>query len=142
MKKKLSMVSLCLLIGVSIAAATPRIPQQTTETIVLDSTGTFDGNIGYKRQDQNATIVGTISGTYEIRNRGGLFIGDLVTENRTGTFRGVFGRNILIGKITILVNGTEKVLPIVGFYGGRNGQFIGRFMAPVGPALYFWGNYT
>jgi len=142
MKKKLSMVSLCLLIGVSIAAATPRIPQQATETIVLDPTGTFDGNIGYKRQDQNATIVGTISGTYEIRNRGGLFIGDLVTENRTGTFRGVFGRNILIGKITILVNGTEKVLPIVGFYGGRNGQFIGRFMAPVGPALYFWGNYT
>ena len=142
MKKKLSMVSLCLLIGVSIAAATPRIPQQATETIMLDPTGTFDGNIGYKRQDQNATIVGTISGTYEIRNRGGLFIGDLVTENRTGTFRGVFGRNILIGKITILVNGTEKVLPIVGFYGGRNGQFIGRFMAPVGPALYFWGNYT
>lgn len=142
MKKKLLMISLCLLIGVSIAAAAPRIPQQTTDTIVLDSTGTFDGNIGYKWQDQNATIVGTISGTYEIRNRGGLFIGDWVTVNRTGNFKGVFGRNILIGKITILVNGTEKVLPIVGFYGSRNGQFIGRFMAPVGPALYFWGNYT
>ncbi len=142
MIKKLSMVSLCLLIGVSIAAATPRIPQQTTETIVLDPTGTFDGNIGYKQQDQNATIVGTISGTYEIRNRGGIFTGDWVTENRTGIFTGVFGKNILIGKITIIVNETEKSLPIVGFYGGRNGQFIGRFMAPVGPALYFWGNYT
>ncbi len=142
MIKKLAMISLCLLIGISIAAATPRIPQKTTETTVLDPTGTFDGNIVYKRQGQNATIVGTISGIYEIRNRGGIFTGDWVTENRTGTFKSVFGKNILIGKITIIVNETEKSLPIVGFYGGRNGQFIGRFMPPVGPALYFWGNYT
>jgi hypothetical protein len=142
MIKKLAMISICLLIGVSMTAATPRILQQTTETTVLDLTGTFDGNIGYKRQDQNATIVGTISGTYGIRNRGGIFTGDWVTGNRTGTFKGGFGRHILVGKIITVVNGTEKSLPIVGFYGGRNGQFIGRFMAPVGPALYFWGNYT
>ena len=142
MVKKIAIISVCLLLGVSIAAAAPELTQQTTQTTTLDPTGTFDGNIGYKLQGQNATIVGTISGTYEIRNQGGIFSGDWVTENRTGTFRGVFGRNILIGKITTLVNGTEKSLPIVGFYGGRNGQFIGRFMAPVGPALYFWGNYT
>jgi hypothetical protein len=41
-----------------------------------------------------------------------------------------------------MVNGTEKTLPIVGFIKVQNGQFIGRFMAPVGPALYFWGTYT
>ena len=142
MVKKIAIISLCLLLGVSIAAAAPTLTQQIIQTTTLNLTGEFDGNIGYKLPDQNATIVGRISGNYEIRNRGGLFIGDWVTENRTGTFRGVFGKNILIGKITILVNGTEKILPIVGFYGGQNGQFIGRFMAPVGPALYFWGNYT
>ena len=142
MMKKIAIVCLCLLVGVSITAAAPTFIQQTTQTSTLDSTGTFDGNIGYKRQGQDATVVGTISGTYEIRDKGGIFIGDWVTENRTGTFKGVFGRHILIGKIITLVDGTEKSLPIIGFYGDKNGQFIGRFMAPVGPALYFWGNYT
>ena len=142
MVKKIAIISLCLLLGVSITAAVPTFIQQTTQTTTLNSTGTFDGNIGNRIPNQNATIVGTISGSYEIRDKGGIFTGDWVTENRTGTFRGLFGRNILIGKITILVDGTEKSLPIVGFYGDRNGQFIGRFMAPVGPALYFWGNYT
>lgn len=143
MIKKLVIVSLCLLIGVSIVAATPIFPQKTTQITILDPTGTFDGNIGYKRQGQNATILGTMSGAYELRTKGGIFTGDFVLKNRTGTFQGVFGRNILIGKITTLVNGTEKSLPIVGFYGNnQNGQFIGRFMAPVGPALYFWGQYS
>jgi hypothetical protein len=142
MVKKIAIISICLFLGVSIATATPGLTQQIIQKMPLTQTGTFEGNIGYKRQSQNATIVGTMSGTYELRNRSGIFTGDWITENRTGTFRGVFGRNILIGKITTLVNGTEKSLPIVGFYGGRNGQFIGRFMAPVGPALYFWGNYT
>jgi len=142
MVKKIAIISVCLLLGVSIATATPGFTQQIKSSTTLALTGTFDGNIGYKRPDQNATIVGMISGTYEIRDKGGIFTGDLVTEKRIGTFRGVFGRNILIGKFTTLVDGTEKSLPIVGFYGDRNGQFIGRFMAPVGPALYFWGNYT
>ena len=140
--KKIAIISLCLLLGVSIATAAPGLTQQTIQKMPITQTGTFNGNIGYKRQGQNATIVGTISGTYDLRNRSGRFTGDWVTKNRTGTFRGGFGRHILIGKITTLVNGTEKSLPIVGFIGGKNGQFIGRFMAPVGPALYFWGNYT
>jgi hypothetical protein len=140
--KKIAIVCLCLLVGVSITAAAPTFTQQTTQTPTLDPTGTFDGNIGYKRQGQDATIVGTISGTYEMREKGGIFTGDWATENRTGTFKGVFGRHILIGKIITLVDGTEKSLPIIGFYGDKNGQFIGRFMAPVGPALYFWGNYA
>jgi len=142
MLKKIAIISLCLLLGLSIAAAAPSVIKQTTQATILNQTGTFDGNIGYKRQNQDPTIVGTISGTYEIRNRGGIFTGDWATKNRTGTFRGIFGRNILIGKLTTLVDGTEKSLPIVGFYGGRDGQFIGRYMAPIGPALYFWGNYV
>ncbi len=140
MKKIVIIILSLLFLGVSIAAATPGLTQQTIQQIPLATTGTFEGYIGYKRQGQNATIVGTISGTYEIGNRSGKFTGDLATKNRTGTFKGVFGRNILIGKITTLVNGTEKSLPIVGFYGGKDGKFIGRYMAPIGPALYFWGN--
>ena len=142
MGKKIAIISLCLLLGVSIVSAAPCLTQQITQATTLNLTGEFDGNIGYKLPDQDATTVGTISGTYEIRDKGGIFSGDWATDNRTGTFRGVFGKNILIGKIATLVDGTEKSLPIVGFYGGKNGQFIGRFMAPVGPALYFWGNYT
>jgi len=142
MGKKITIISLCLVLGVSIATAAPTLTQQIIQTTTVNLTGEFDGNIGYKLPNQDTTIVGTISGTYEIRDKGGIFSGDWATDNRTGTFRGVFGKNILIGKIATLVDGTEKSLPIVGFYGGKNGQFIGRFMAPVGPALYCWGNYT
>lgn len=142
MGKKIATISLYLLLGVLIFTATPSLTQQTTQTTTLNLTGEFDGNIGYKLPDQEATIVGTISGTYEIRDKGGIFSGDWATDNRTGTFKGVFGKNILIGTIATQVDGTEKSLPIVGFYREKNGQFIGRFMAPVGPALYCWGNYT
>lgn len=142
MMKKIAIICLCLLLAASIAAAAPGLTQQTTQKMPLAPTGTFEGNIGYKRQGQNATIVGTISGTYEMRNRSGRFTGDWATENRTGTFRGGFGRQILLGRISAMVNGTERTLPIVGFIRVQDNQFIGRFMAPVGPALYFWGNYT
>jgi len=143
MMKKIAILSLCLLLlGVSIVAAAPGLTQQITQKMPLAPTGTFEGNIGYKRQGQNATIVGTISGTYEMRNRSGRFTGDWATENRTGTFRGGFGRHILLGRISAMVNGTERTLPIVGFIRAQDNKFIGRFMAPVGPALYFWGNYT
>jgi len=142
MGKKIATISLYLILGVLISTAAPSFTQQITQATTLNLTGEFDGNIGYKLPDQEATIVGTISGTYEIRDKGGIFSGDWATDNRTGTFGGVFGKNILIGKIATLVDGTEKSLPIVGFYREKNGQFIGRFMAPVGPALYCWGNYT
>lgn len=142
MIKKFAIISFCLLMGTSIVAATLIFPKQTAPQITLDPTGTFNGNIGYKRQGQNATILGTMTGNYELRSKGGVFTGDWATKNKTGTFKGVFGRNILIGKIIIIVNGTETSLPIVGFYTNKDGQFLGRFMAPVGPALYFWGKYT
>lgn len=136
-------VSLCLLfVGVSIAAAAPGLTSQTIDILPLALNGAFTANIGYRRQGQNATIVGTMNGTYEMRARGGRFTGDWATENRTGTLRGGFGRHILLGRITTMVNGTERSLPVVGFLKAQDGQFIGRFMAPVGPALYFWGDYT
>ncbi len=141
--KKIMTVSLCLLfVGVSIAAAAPGLTSQTIDILPLALNGAFTANIGYRRQGQNATIVGTMNGTYEMRARGGRFTGDWATENRTGTLRGGFGRHILLGRITTMVNGTERSLPVVGFLKAQDGQFIGRFMAPVGPALYFWGDYT
>ncbi len=140
--RKLAIIGVCLLfIGVTIAAAAPTLTENTPP-LTLNPTGAFQANIGYKRQGQNATVVGTMNGTYEIRARGGRFIGSWYIENRTGSLRGGFMRHFLIGRITILVNETERTLPIVGFLRARDGQLIGRFMAPVGPAFYFWGNYT
>ena len=141
--KKILTILLCLsFLGVTTAVATPILSQKILQQTPLDPTGAFQANIGYKRQGENATVVGTMNGTYEMRARGGRFIGDWYTENKTGTFRGGFGRHFLIGRITIPVNGTERTLPVVGFLRAQDGEFIGRFMAPVGPALYFWGTYT
>ncbi|MBN1280809.1 MAG: hypothetical protein JXA00_04085 [Candidatus Thermoplasmatota archaeon] len=139
--KKIAIVTICLLlIGVGIAAAAPQQQQQTVPVNPTD--GTFDGNVGYKRPGQNATIVGTIAGTYTMKNRGGRFNGDWATENYSGTLKGAFGRHLLIGRISMMINGTERSLPIIGFIGYRDSQFLGRFMSLIGPALYFWGTYT
>lgn len=141
--KKSIILGVCLLfLGGSLAAAAPGVTPQLVQQEPVFTDGTFEANIGYKRQGQNATIVGTMNGTYELRNRGGRFIGDWETANRTGTFRGRFGRHLLVGRISTMVNGTERSLPVVGFLRAQNNTLIGRFMAPVGPALYFWGTYT
>lgn len=141
--KKIAILGICLLfIGVSLAAAAPGITQHVTQTVPLTPTGTFEGSIGYKRQGQNATIVGTINGTYEQRIRGYRFIGDWETENRSGTMRGIIGRHFLFGRISTMVNGTQRSLPIIGFIRYNTTMFIGRFMAPILPALYFWGEHT
>ncbi len=55
MMKKIAIISLCLLLGVSIAAAAPGVRQQQTRT--LDTTGTFSADITYQRPGPNATIV-------------------------------------------------------------------------------------
>lgn len=141
MKKCIILGVSLLFLGVSLAAAAPGLTAQLKKQEPLFTDGTFDANIGYKRQGENATIVGTISGTYEMRNRGGRFSGDWETANRTGTLRGRFGRHLLVGRISTMVNGTERSLPVVGFLRAQNNTLIGRFMAPVGPALYFWGTY-
>ena len=137
--KKIAIISLCLLLlGVSIAAAAPGMRQQQTTT--LDTTGTFSGNLTYQR-GPNATIVGTISGNYTLRNRGGQFNGEWNTVNNTGTFRGRFGKHVLLGRISMMVNGTQGSRPIIGFIGAKNGVFGGRAMSLDGPALYFKGTY-
>jgi hypothetical protein len=141
--KKIGIIFVCLLFFcASIVAAAPGLSQQHRQTQPVFSDGIFDANIGYKRQGQNATIVGTMNGTYELRTRGGRFIGDWSTENRTGTLRGIFGRHLLVGRISTMINGTQRSLPIVGFLRAYNNTLLGRFMAPIGPALYFWGTYT
>jgi hypothetical protein len=46
MVNKITIISVCLLLGVSIAAAAPTLTQQIIQATTLDPTGTFDGNIG------------------------------------------------------------------------------------------------
>jgi hypothetical protein len=139
--KKIAIVGICLLfIGVSMAAAAPGLRQQ--QTVIFAATGTFSGNLTYQRPGPNATIVGTISGNYTLRNRGGQFNGEWNAANNTGTFRGRFGRHVLLGRIGVMVNGTQKSLPIIGFIGAKDGVFVGRAMSLIGPALYFKGDYT
>ncbi|KYK25181.1 hypothetical protein AYK25_05455 [Thermoplasmatales archaeon SM1-50] len=143
--KKIVTLGLCLLfVGVSLAAAAPKVIQPSPQFITIDPTGTFEGNIGIpEHQGHNATIVGDMNGSYWLRNRRGRFMGDWETENRTGTIRGIFGRHIFFGRVSIMVNGTTRTFPIIGFLRIQvNNSFIGRFMAPIGPALYFWGTYT
>jgi hypothetical protein len=141
MMKKIMIMSLCLLLlSVSIATAAPEITQ-VQQTTTIAASGTFNGNLSMQRPGPNATIVGTISGNYTLRNRGGQFNGEWNTANNTGTFRGRFGKHVLLGRISMMVNGTEKSLPIIGFIGAKNGVFVGRAMSLVGPALYFKGNY-
>jgi len=137
--KKIATIGVCLLfLSMSFAVVAQVTEHQKT---VLSTSGTFDGSIGY-RKGNNTTILGTLSGTYDHRNRGGRFTGDWVLQNKTGTVRGGFLRIFLIGKVTVLVNGTQRSIPIVGFIKAKDGQFFGRFMAPIGPPLYFWGEYT
>jgi len=142
--KKIAIVCVCLMfLGISIAAAAPNLQRHTQQLLTLDPTGTYEGYIGIpEHQGQNATIVGTINGTYELRNRGGRFLGDWETENRSGTMRGRFARHVMMGRISMMVNGTERSLPVIGFIRIQNNSFIGRGMSYFGPALYFWGDFT
>jgi len=103
--------------------------------------GSFEGSIG-PRIHGNQTV-GNISGTYELRNRGGRFNGEWAISfqntSKSGTMRGAFLRIFLLGRIVI--DDVNRTIPIVGFIRYTNGSFVGRCMAPRGPALYFWGTY-
>ncbi len=141
--RKLLIIAICVLFAsVSIATAMP-FSIEKTQTQILAQSGTFDGTIGYRAQG-NWTAVGTINGTYEQRTRGYRFDGTwtLQGQNQTfaGTMRGVFGRRILIGRVT--AEGYNRTLPVIGFIVFKEGNFGGRFMAPIGPALYFKGTYN
>ncbi|MBN1861554.1 MAG: carboxypeptidase regulatory-like domain-containing protein [Candidatus Thermoplasmatota archaeon] len=106
---------------------------------VIPSSGSFNGSMG-PRLHSNLTV-GTIWGTYQMRNRGGRFTGEwnvfYQNVSKTGTMRGMFLRFFVIGRITI--DEMNRTLPIIGFIRFTNGSFVGRCMAPRGPALYFWG---
>jgi hypothetical protein len=141
--KKIAFVCVCLLfVSVSMTAAAPTLKQHT-QRFTVDPTGTFEGYLGVpEHQGHNETVVGIMNGTYWLRNRGGRFTATWETENRTGALRGGFGRHLLIGRISTMVNGTQRSLPIIGFLKAQDNEFIGRFMSYIGPALYFWGTYT
>ena len=140
MKKILGILAV-LMIFASIAAVTA---QPINKIMPLDPTGSFSGFIGVPKQ-QDPIILGNISGEYRLRNRGGGFIGnwDIAYQNKTasGTIRGLFGRHIMLGKLTI--EGVNRSLPIIGFikFDVDNLTFGGRAMSFIGPALYFWGTY-
>jgi len=136
--KKITLL-VCLMLAIIPAATAVTATRTPTQ---LDPTGTYDGTIGYRRGG-NWTAVGTINGTYELRNRGGRFTGDwtihLQNTTANGTMRGIFHKPFFIGRVA--VEGGRHT-PIVGFLVSRNNTFGGRFMAPVGPALYFKGTFT
>ena len=142
MKKLMILTIGLLLISVSLVTAMPSSIIENLHEPITTMTGSFEGSIG-PRIHGNRTI-GNISGSYELRNRGGRFNGEWVVSiqntSKSGTVRGIFWRIFILGKITI--DEGNRTIPIVGFIKFRNGTFVGRFMAPRGPALYFWGTYT
>lgn len=141
--KKIAIVSLCLLfLGASIAAAAPGMRPQILQPIEIAATGSFFANVSVQRPGPNATIIGTIAGNYTAQNNRGRFNGTWTTVNHTGTLQGRFGRHHVMGRISMMVNGTQRSLPFIGFLVMRDGVFGGRAMSYIGPALYFKGTYT
>ena len=132
----------------SISATSLKINEINTEEFstkllpIDDWSGEFSGEIGHPDPDsEDPKIVGTITGNFKIGNRGGYFEGNVrsIDDGGSGTFKGIFSRNILIGRVT----GEKGSIPIVGFLGFRQEEYVfgGRFMSTIGPALYFKGTY-
>ena len=143
MKKIVVIIIGILVLGMSVIATIPSFAvQNLNNRTATATTGSFEGSMG-PRPHGNKTV-GSFSGTYELRSRGGRFTGDwnLSFQNKSasGTMKGMFARHFMFGRITITE--TNKKAPIVGFLRANNETFAGRVMAPVGPALYFWGTYT
>jgi len=141
MKKVIIILIGVLLLSMSFAAALPyALVKNEAKTTARN--GAFEGSIG-PRPHGNQTV-GSFSGTYHLRNRGGRFIGNwtisLQNFSASGTMRGFFARHIILGRIS--VSQDNRTLPVIGFLRANNDTFAGRAMAPVGPALYFWGTYT
>jgi len=142
MKKLLSIFLIFLLTAtITVSATTNSIIEEKQSTA-----GTFIGEIGFLRA-REWNKVGDISGTYSQRNRflgfnGGWEITTGDYTGTTGTMQGGFGRNILLGRITISDSGRQA--PIIGFirFNQDTGEFAGRFMSIVGPALYIKGTFT
>jgi hypothetical protein len=141
MKKSLSIFVIFILLATISISATSNISVEEKPS----TAGIFTGEIGYLRS-REWNKVGEISGTYGQRNRFYNFNGNWeITMGQyagtKGTMKGAFGRNILLGRITFSESGRQA--PIIGFIGFRpdTGEFGGRFMSVIGPALYFRGTY-
>ena len=142
MKKLLAVIAIFILLGtISVSATTVLIQKKHVTT----ESGSFTGEIG-NIESKEWKKVGELSGTYGKKNKFYKFEGNWeITEGKlagsTGTMLGGFGKNILIGKITITESG--KKAPIIGFIGFNETIqiFKGRFMSIVGPALYFKVTY-
>ncbi len=141
MRKLLAISAILIfLMSISIITAKPILK----DAKVIDPDGSFSGYIGIPKQ-QDPIIMGNISGVYKLRNRVGGFNAswdiDFKNYSGTGTIRGIFGRHILLGKLS--AEGFNRTLPIIGFIGfnTENQTFKGRAMSIIGPALYFWGTY-
>jgi len=142
MKKLLAIFTILIFFG-TISASAINTTEQVLKTLEKDDvTGTFEGEIGFPQQGEwNA--VGELSGTYQQRARVSVIDGEWSIPERdaTGTVKAIFGRHILIGRITI--DGAERKAPILGFifFREETQEFGGRFMSIIGPALYFKGTY-
>jgi hypothetical protein len=145
MKKIQALLTLFILLGTISATAVPLSVEKTITTPVTSETGTYEGEIGYKRSGEwNA--VGEISGTYNTRNRFIKFNGQWeITEGQyagiTGTMRGFIVKRYIFFRAA--KDGSDRSLPFVGFFEYREEtkEFGGRFMSTIGPALYFKGTY-
>lgn len=142
MKKLLVIFTILIFFG-TISASAISFSEQVLKPLPKDDvTGTFEGEIGFPREGEwNA--VGELSGTYTQRTRVSVIDGEwnLPERDATGTVKAIFGRHILIGRITI--DGEDRKAPIIGFifFREETQEFGGRFMSIVGPALYFKGTY-
>jgi hypothetical protein len=139
--KKVGILIICLMLACIPLVTGVTIPK--IQTPLFAPTGTYEGSIGYRTGGKNWTSIGAMNGTYTLRTKGGHFTGDwsVQAQNKsaTGTMRGFFHPPFMFGRIAI--DGGRNA-PIVGFLVARNNSFGGRFMAPVGPALYFKGTYV
>ena len=160
MKKILGLLIACtLLVLIPLTTAASELQENilNLNTIVVEEqeqtadenwTGEFEAEFGIERPDlPNWTALGSITGYYKSglgrRGRLSFFAGEWISyeENHSGTVRGIFGRFLLLGRITIDQPGRDISLPILGFIKAEDEEVIGRIMAPVGPALYFTGTY-
>lgn len=135
MKKKILVLGICLLfcslaLGSTVSAS---------EIVPEEWTGQITGSIGYGNRE-GWQEVATMDGNYKIGQRAGFFHADVIGSERSGTISGYFGRNMIVGRLS----GEQGRLPFIGFIriNQQNSTFIGRAMAPVGPALYFVGTFA
>lgn len=141
MKKLFAIIAIFMLLGTISVSAVPVLIEKKP---VAMGSGSFVGEIGNMKSGEWKKW-GDLSGTYEQKNLFYKFVGrwEITNGNLTsnGTMRGIFGKHILIGKITIAESG--KNAPIIGFIGFNETKLIfkGRFMSIVGPALNFKGTY-